>query len=98
MHLDRRKFKSWLKAKSAAEIVGHQRDCHGCPIALFYEEASGGCEILIFDDGYGNHIVDRGYSRRQLPAWAEAFVFMVDGDAVEKISAGRALEILGSLS
>lgn len=90
------KFRSWLKAKPAAEIVGEQRNCLSCPIANFYHEASGGCEIVIFDDGYGSHIIDRGYSRRPLPPWAESFVFLVDGDA-EEISAGRALAILAQI-
>lgn len=94
MRLDRNKFKSWLKAKPATEIVGEQRSCLSCPIANFYHEASRGCEITIFDDGYGGHVIDRGYSRRPLPPWAESFVFSVDGAAEGKITAGRALEIL----
>lgn len=97
MRLHRGKFKAWLKAKPATDIVGHHRDCHSCPIALFYQEASRGCEVVIFDDGYGGHIIDRGYSRRPLPPWAESFVFLVDGDATGKVSAGRALEILAQI-
>lgn len=98
MRLDRGKFVRWLKAKPLVEIVGYQRDCCSCPIANFYDETSGGCQICIFDDGYGNHIIDRGYNRRLLPAWAEAFVFLVDGEEAEKITAGRALEVLSTIS
>lgn len=98
MRLDQGKFGRWLKAKPSAEIVGDQRDCHSCPIANFYEEASGGCEVVIFADDYGNHIIDRGYDRRALPAWAEAFVFLVDDEETKKITAGRALEILSTIS
>lgn len=98
MRLILSKFKSWLKSKPPTEIVGKNRDCHSCPIALFYEEASGGCEVVISDDGYGHYIIDRGYSKKPLPAWAEAFVFLVDGNADGKISAGRSLEILGQIS
>lgn len=94
MRLDRNRFESWLKKKPSAEIVGSHRDCHSCPIANFYHAASGGCEVVIFDDGYGAHIIDRGYSRRSLPPWAESFVFSVDGGPAGKISAGRALEVL----
>lgn len=98
MRLDQGKFVRWLKAKPSTEIVGNQRDCNSCPIANFYEDVSGGCGISIFDDGYGNHIIDRGYDRRPLPAWAEAFVFLVDGEEAEKVTASRALEILDTIS
>lgn len=93
MRLDQTKFKTWLKAKPATEIVGHNRDCHACPIANFYYEASGGCEIVIFDNGDGA-MIDRGYSKRPMPWWASRFVFTVDGDAKGQITAGRALEVL----
>lgn len=98
MRLDQGKFARWLKTKPSAEIIGYQRDCHSCPIANFYEQTSGGCEVLIFDDGYGNHIIDRGYDRRRLPAWAEAFVFLVDGEEAKIITARRAMEILSTIS
>jgi hypothetical protein len=94
MRLDRSKFRSWLKTKPAAEIVGHNRDCISCPIAKFYHETSGGSEIVIFDSPFGDHTIDRGYSKRPLPWWAECFVATIDGDVNGKISAGRALDVL----
>lgn len=97
MRLIRSKFESWLRAKPPTEIVGKNRDCHSCPIALFYEATSGGCEVVIYDDG-DRHIIDRGYSKKPLPAWAAAFVFLVDGNADGKISAARSLEIMGQIS
>lgn len=99
MRLLRHKFEAWLKAKPAEEIVGHNRDCHSCPIAHFYHEASRGCEIMIFDDcNWGGHVIDRGYSKRRLPEWASCFVFLVDGDVTGKISAGRALSVLAQIT
>lgn len=97
MRLDRSKFETWLKAKPPAEIVGENRDCHCCPIALFYVEASGGCEIVIFQDEWGDYICDRGYYKKRLPPWAAEFVFSVDGDTNGQISAGRALDVLGQI-
>jgi hypothetical protein len=97
MRLYRGKFESWLKAKPHDEIVGENRDCHSCPIANFYHEASGGCEVVIFDSGDGYYI-DRGYSEKPLPWWSSRFIFSVDGDATGKISAGRALEIMGEIA
>ena len=94
MRLDRRKFERWLKAKRPAEIVGHNRDCHSCPIANFYSDTGGG-EIVIFDTG-DRYVIDRGYMRTRAPSWAAQFIFEVDGDhdGLGKISAGRALEAL----
>lgn len=94
MRLDKPSFKRWLKAKRPDEIVGHNRDCHSCPIALFYYEASGGCEIVIFTDEWCDYVIDRGYIKTRAPAWAETFMFAVDGNADGKISASRALEVL----
>jgi hypothetical protein len=95
MRLAKGKFEQWLRAKQPAEIVGHNRDCHSCPIAEFYSALSGGGEIVIFEDAnHGGYIIDRGYSRRPAPPWAERFISEVDGDADGKISAQRALEIL----
>lgn len=65
MRLDKNKFAAWLKAKPPTEVVGENRDCHACPIAQFYQEASGGCEIVIFDRGDG-YSIDRGYDIRQI--------------------------------
>lgn len=93
MRLTKNKFMAWLNAKPPAEIVGNNRDCHSCPIANFYFEASGGDEIAIFQDGWGSYRVDRGYSKRPLPTWAVNFVFDVDGEADGRITARRALEI-----
>jgi hypothetical protein len=95
MRLDRHKFKAWLEAKPPTEIVGDNRDCHSCPIAKFYHDLSGGCEVVIFDGMDGDYIIDRGYSKRPMPPWAQHFVFAVDGDANGKISAQRALDVLG---
>lgn len=97
MRLILSKFKSWLKSKPPTEIVGENRDCHACPIALFYEEASGGCEVVIFDDG-NDYVIDRGYSKNPPPYWAQRFIFLVDGDTDHKISAGRSLEVLEQIS
>jgi hypothetical protein len=99
VRLIRSKFESWLRAKPPTEIVGENRDCHACPLALFYEQASGGCEVVISSDrnGFG-YVIDRGYGERKMPAWADAFAFLVDGDANSKISAGRSLEVLEQIS
>src|SRR6185437_1760235 len=95
MRLHKRQFENWLKTKPPTEIVGHHRNCHTCPIGNFYYEASGGCEVAIFsDDRPGGYVIDRGYIRTRAPAWAEDFMFTVDGDANGQISAGRALEVL----
>lgn len=98
MRLIRSKFERWLKAKSADLIVGQKRDNCGCPLARFYVDASRGCEVIISSDrnGYG-YVIDRGDGDRKLPAWADAFAFLVDGEPTEKISAGRALEILAKV-
>lgn len=97
MKLIRSKFASWLAAKPPAEIVGHNRDCHSCPIAAFYKEASDGYEIVIFENAnWGGYIIDRGYSRKPAPPWVERFIFHVDGEDDGKITAGRALEILSA--
>lgn len=95
MRLIKSRFEKWLKAKSPEEIVGTNRDCHTCPIANFYTEASGGCEIVIFESVNGGYIADRGYYRQKLPDWAEYFVSSVDGEGRDTlITAGRALELL----
>lgn len=100
MRLIRSKFESWLKAKPADEIVGHNRDCHACPLALYYAEASNGCEVVIASDrnGYG-YVIDRGDGDRRLPAWADAFAFLADSEARgAQVTAGRALEIMGEIA
>lgn len=94
MKLLRHKFEHWLKSKKPMDIVGKNRDCHSCPIGLFYRDASGGSEVVIFDDQRGRRVIDRGYDCRVLPQWAADFVFTVDGEANGNISAARALEIL----
>lgn len=94
MKLDRSRFVAWLKGKPPTEVVGEQRDCHSCPLANFYEEASGGCEVVIFDR-WGEHYIDRGYSTRRLPDWAADFVHDVDGEDDARITAHRALQLLG---
>lgn len=99
MRLIRSKFEKWLRSKVATEIVGDQRDCHSCPLALFYEDVSGGCDVVISSDrnGFG-YIIDRGDGGRALPAWADAFAFLVDSDDSGRITAGRALEVLGQVA
>lgn len=100
MRLLRHKFEAWLKAKPVDHIVGHSHDCHACPIALFYEEASGGCEIVISSDpnGFG-YMIDRGYDKRPMPAWADAFAFLSDSEKRgRQITAGGALEILAQIA
>lgn len=93
MKLIRSKFEKWLKAKPTDVVVGENRDCHSCPIALFYCEASGGCEVVISASN-GDYVIDRGYGDRLLPWWAHRFIFLIDDVADRKISAGRALEVL----
>lgn len=93
MRLNRTKFEGWLKAKPPTAIVGHQRDCHSCPLALFYQEASRGFEVVIFENGE-RYMIDRGYSTLPLPWWANRFAFTVDGDGDGQITAGRALAVL----
>lgn len=95
MRLDRKKFTAWLKAKAPNEIVGVARDSCGCPLARFYEEASGGSEIAIFDRGDG-HFADRGYSRLPLPGWAQGFVSNVDDEELDdhRVEAWRAIQLL----
>lgn len=99
MRLIRSKFEAWLKTKKPEEIVGHNRDCHSCPIALWYVEATRGCEIVIFEDrNCGGYTIDRGYSKRPVPAWASSFIFAVDGEEDGKITATRALAVLGEIA
>lgn len=100
MRLIRSKFESWLKAKPAEEIVGHNRDCHSCPLALFYAETSGGCEVVISShpNGFGN-VIDRGDGDRRMPEWADAFVFLADSEGRGvPITAGRALKYLEQIA
>jgi hypothetical protein len=94
VRLIRSKFKAWLKSKPAEAIVGEQRECHSCPIALFYCEATNGCEVVISTGRNGNYVIDRGDGERRMPWWAYRFVFLIDGVEDSKISAGRALEVL----
>ncbi len=93
MRLIQNKFEAWLKAKPPTEVVGHNRDCHSCPLALFYLETSSGCEVVIFENGE-RYMIDRGYSTNRLPWWANRFAHAVDGDADGTITASRALAVL----
>lgn len=93
MRLIQSKFVAWLRSKAPTEIVGENRDCHSCPIAKFYNEASGGCDLVIFER-WGEYFGDRGGGARPLPVWAQHFVFAVDGDENGQITADRALEIV----
>lgn len=94
MRLDRRKFLAWLESKQPDEIVGKNRS-PSCPIANFYDDASGGCEIIIFER-WGEHYIDRGYSTRPMPPWADRFVTEVDKDEYGDVTARRAIEILST--
>lgn len=94
MRLRRKKFIAWLKTKKPDEVVGIAQDNCGCPLANFYHDASGGCDVSIFQNGYGTYSIDRGYVKRPLPRWAHNFAFEVDTDANGDISAARALEIM----
>lgn len=38
--------------------------------------------------------INRGYSTKYLPLWAQRFAFLIDGEASYDITAHRALEIL----
>lgn len=93
MRLDKSKFIKWLNTKQPDEIVGHNHDCHSCPIAHFYYDASGGSDVVIYDSG-GCYRIDRGYSITTPPRWVQWFVYTVDGEDNGKITAHRALEIL----
>lgn len=97
MRLDRNKFTDWLKSRPPTEIIGENRDCHCCPIARFYVEASGGCEVVIGERD-GRLTIDRGYAERVLPRWAANFVFQIDGERHGKITAGRALEVMTAIN
>jgi hypothetical protein len=99
MKLIRREFERWLKSKPCDAVVGFKRDNCECPIASFHTDASGGLEVVISSDrnGYG-YVIDRGDGDRKMPAWADAFAFLVDSEPDEKISAGRALELLAQVS
>lgn len=94
MRLNRKQFEAWLRAQPAAEIVGHNRGCHDCPITNFYTAASGGHEIVISNSG-GTYLIDRGDGDRRLPLWAENFAWCVDRrEDCGDITAARALEVL----
>lgn len=95
MRLYRHKFLQWLKAKKPDEIVGENRTSCGCPITNFYSDATRGSEVIIFDR-WGEHFIDRGYSKQPLPQWAQRFVFEIDQDENGKITAARALEVLAA--
>jgi hypothetical protein len=66
MRLDKRKFERWLKSKRADEIVGHNRDCHSCPIALFYQSRGVQPDIFLSDrpNGAARRQVLLSFSRR----------------------------------
>lgn len=100
MRLIRSKFEAWLKSKKPAEIVGHNSDCHACPIALWHVEACHGWEIVIFSDDRHGYVVDRGYCRKPAPWWAVQFMHKIDGSGPRgaQITAGAALEILGAIA
>ena len=93
MRLNQHKFQAWLKSKKPDTIVGEHRDCHSCPIANFYLETSGGCEIVIFDRG-NDYRIDRGNDARLPPRWVSRFISEVEGQDENEITASRALEIL----
>jgi len=100
MKLKRMEFERWLSSKPADHVVGSSRDNCGCPLATFHQEASGGWEVVISShpNGFGYRI-DRGSGGRELPAWADAFAFLVDSSGGgEKITAGRALEFLAEIN
>lgn len=94
MRLQRRKFLAWLATKQPRAVVGKNRDCHCCPISLFYENTSGGNEIVISSADDGGYRIHRGSGARRLPAWAEHFVRTVDGMNVRQITARRAIDVL----
>lgn len=93
MRLLQKEFRAWLKAKQPGESVGASRSCHACPLALFYEHASGGAEVVIADYGNGYRI-DRGDGARRLPTWANNFVHNIDGNGEIPVTAAHALQIL----
>jgi hypothetical protein len=88
-----------LKSMPRDHRAGRKRDNCGCPIARFHIDLSGGHEVVISSDrnGFG-YVIDRGDGERSMPGWADAFAFLVDGEPNDKISAGRALEILAQVS
>lgn len=96
MRLIQKKFAAWLAEQPPEKIIGRNRDCHTCPLNRYYEAATGGAEIVIStnDEGYQG---DRGYGDRPLPYWAAEFARRVDREAIEQITARRALEILDAI-
>ena len=92
MRLLRHEFEAWLRAKQPREIVGENRDCNACPIALFYKDTAGS-EIIIAGDGE-NYFIDRGYDKRLAPRWVAGFIADVDADGPSDVSAAHALAIL----
>ena len=96
MRLERQKFERWLNGKPADHIVGHSHDNCGCPLANYHQEASGGWEVVISSNRNGHgYVIDRGDGSRSLPAWADAFAFLVDGRRRgTQITAALALDIL----
>lgn len=93
MRLNRKKFYAWLKSKKPTDVVGESRSCHGCPIAMFYYEATKGHEVVISENGMG-YRMDRGTGGRPVPWWTSRFMLGVDGSGLDKITAAKALEIL----
>lgn len=92
MRLIESRFREWLEAKPPTEIVGSKKDCCGCPLARFYNDATGN-EVVISENGDG-YKIDRGYGDRRLPPWAAEFAFQVDGYPFDNISAAVALGLL----
>ena len=95
MRLRENEFKRWLESKPPSEIVGEKQDCLCCPIANFYKEATGGCDIIVWHS-WGEVFIDRGDGDRRAPGWVEYFVGEVDDAEVDQITAAHALEILAA--
>lgn len=100
MRLLRANFEKWLKAKGSDEVIGFRRDNCGCPLARYHADASGGREVVISSNEWNGigYVIDRGSGNRQLPGWADAFAFLVDGEPAIEITAGRALELLAQVT
>jgi len=97
MKFDRRKFRDWLASKPATAHVGTGRDHCGCPLATWYTEVDGN-DVVIFQSDHGRYQADRGYSKRDLPDWANQFAGDIDSLGAQPVSAKQALAILDEIT
>lgn len=98
---DAGKFKAWLKAKPAKEIVGVRCEAGNCPLANFHNN-SGTPPYrvkIIADEDYCVAETQEGEASEVLivPYWVQAFVDRLDDDieeAGDMVTAQQALKTL----